>query len=68
LAPWDFRRLTVREFRWMVRGHRRDQQDRWIQIATVAAWLLTPHTKQAIKPTQLLGWPANWMAEKDPDG
>lgn len=37
-----------------------------MQLATLGAWLLAPHTKsgQSLKAEQLLGWPMNWRVRR----
>ena len=51
----------------MAGGHRRREEDRWVRLATVAAWLLAPHTKSGhtVTAEALLGWPKNWRVARE---
>jgi hypothetical protein len=53
--PWTFGRLTPREFGLMVEGFQRRDRRSWRRVAQLAAWVLQPYSKKALKASALLG-------------
>ena len=51
LKPWEFWRLTPREFRLMLEGFRRRQDRRWGVAAWLALHIRAPYEKKNSKTT-----------------
>lgn len=57
LRPWEFDRLTPREFAGMAAGYRKRQEQEWYRVATLACYIGQPYSKKKLTPEKLLGLP-----------
>lgn len=55
LKPWEFWRLTPREFSLMIEGAECRDDRGWRRVAQLAAWLLQPWSKKIVRADRLLG-------------
>jgi uncharacterized phage protein (TIGR02216 family) len=55
LKPWEFWKLTPREFDLMLDGFYRRQDRAWEMVGTLGQWVLAPHSKRKLTVPQLLG-------------
>jgi hypothetical protein len=73
LKPWEFWRLTPREFRLMLDGVYRREDRAWHKVGTLGLWLLSPHTKKRLTILGLLNrarlriWPTDNRPVVEPD-
>lgn len=70
LQPWDFYRLTVREFLLKLDGFWRRHDREWAQIGALGMWVLAPYQKEHSRssPQELVGRPLTCFPESKPDG
>ena len=55
LKPWEFERMTPREFERYVAGYRKRQEQEWYRVAWLACYILAPYSKRKVTPEKLLG-------------
>jgi len=55
LKPWEFWRLTVREFDLLLEGFFRRQDRAWEMVGTLGLWVVSPYSKKKLTVLQLLG-------------
>jgi hypothetical protein len=54
LMPWDFWRMTPKEYYLRVKGYRKKDERETQKQAQLAAWIMQPHLKKQITPDMLL--------------
>lgn len=55
LKPDEFWNLTLREFNRLIYAYNKQQKEERQKLALHASWVMSPHLKKPISPSQLLG-------------
>lgn len=64
LKPWEFERLTPREFELMVEGYEQRRRIALSDIAQLSSWILLPHVPKGKKAPTVRQFMGEWLWRK----